>query len=29
MGHVYYYNFEEMGLPPPYPDARGSKFELL
>lgn len=28
-GHVYYYNFEEMGLPPPYPDARGSKFELL
>jgi phosphatidylserine/phosphatidylglycerophosphate/cardiolipin synthase-like enzyme len=28
-GHVYYYNFEEMGLPPPYPDASGSKFELL
>jgi phosphatidylserine/phosphatidylglycerophosphate/cardiolipin synthase-like enzyme len=29
MGHVHYYNFEEMALPPPYPDARGSKFELL
>src|SRR5690606_36125289 len=29
-GHVYYYNFEEMGMPPPYPDAKGStKFELL
>lgn len=29
-GHVYYYNFEEMGMPPPYPEAKGStKFELL
>lgn len=29
-GHIYYYNFEEMGLSPPYPDAKGStKFELL
>lgn len=29
-GHIYYYNFEEMGLPLPYPDAKGStKFELL
>jgi phosphatidylserine/phosphatidylglycerophosphate/cardiolipin synthase-like enzyme len=29
-GHIYYYNFEEIGLSPPYPDAKGStKFELL
>jgi phosphatidylserine/phosphatidylglycerophosphate/cardiolipin synthase-like enzyme len=29
-GHVYYYNFEEMDMLPPYPDAKGStKFELL
>lgn len=29
-GHAYYYNFEEMGTPPPYPDAKGStRFELL
>ncbi|HEU4605134.1 MAG TPA: phosphatidylserine/phosphatidylglycerophosphate/cardiolipin synthase family protein [Nitrososphaera sp.] len=29
-GHAYYYNFEEMGMLPPYPDAKGStKFELL
>ena len=29
-GHVYYYNFEEIGLLPPYPDAKGStKFEVL
>lgn len=29
-GHVYYYNFEEMDLLPPYPDAKGStEFELL
>ena len=30
MGHIYYYNFEEMNLPPPYPKAKGgSKFSLL
>lgn len=29
-GHIYYYNFEEMNLPPPYPDAKGgSKFSFL
>ncbi|HXG05709.1 MAG TPA: phosphatidylserine/phosphatidylglycerophosphate/cardiolipin synthase family protein [Nitrososphaera sp.] len=29
-GHAYYYNFEEMGMPPPYADAKGSaSFELL
>src|SRR5581483_8745605 len=29
-GHVYYYNFEEMNMPPPYPAAKGStEFELL
>ena len=29
-GHIYYYNFEEMNLPPPYPDAKGgSKFALF
>jgi phosphatidylserine/phosphatidylglycerophosphate/cardiolipin synthase-like enzyme len=29
-GHVYYYNFEEMNMPPPYPEAKGgAKFELL
>lgn len=29
-GHVYYYNFEDVGMLPPYPDAKGStKFELL
>jgi len=30
IGHIYYYNFEEMNLPPPYPGAKGgSKFSLL
>lgn len=30
MGHIYYYNFEEMNLPPPYPKAKGgSKFSLF
>jgi phosphatidylserine/phosphatidylglycerophosphate/cardiolipin synthase-like enzyme len=30
IGHIYYYNFEEMNLPPPYPDAKGgSKFSFL
>ncbi len=29
-GHIYYYNFDEMNLPPPYPDAKGgSKFSFL
>lgn len=29
-GHIYYYNFEEMNLPPPYSDAKGgSKFSFL
>ena len=29
-GHLYYYNFEEMNLPPPYPKAKGgSKFSLF
>jgi phosphatidylserine/phosphatidylglycerophosphate/cardiolipin synthase-like enzyme len=29
-GHIYYYNFEEMNLPPPYADAKGgSKFSFL
>jgi phosphatidylserine/phosphatidylglycerophosphate/cardiolipin synthase-like enzyme len=29
-GHIYYYNFEEMNLPPPYPNAKGgSKFSFL
>ncbi|MGA7368211.1 MAG: phosphatidylserine/phosphatidylglycerophosphate/cardiolipin synthase family protein [Nitrososphaeraceae archaeon] len=29
-GHIYYYNFEEMNLPPPYPEAKGgSKFSFL
>jgi hypothetical protein len=29
-GHVYYYNFKEMDLLSPYPDAKEStKFELL
>ncbi|MGH9976934.1 MAG: phospholipase D-like domain-containing protein, partial [Nitrososphaeraceae archaeon] len=29
-GHLYYYNFEEMNLPPPYPNAKGgSKFSLF
>jgi phosphatidylserine/phosphatidylglycerophosphate/cardiolipin synthase-like enzyme len=30
IGHLYYYNFEDMHLPPPYPEAKGgSKFEFL
>jgi phosphatidylserine/phosphatidylglycerophosphate/cardiolipin synthase-like enzyme len=30
IGHIYYYNFEEMNLPPPYPGAKGgSKFSLF
>jgi hypothetical protein len=30
IGHLYYYNFEEMNLPPPYPKAKGgSKFSLF
>lgn len=30
MGHIYYFNFEEMNLPPPYPKAKGeSKFSLF
>lgn len=30
IGHLYYYNFEEMNLPPPYPGAKGgSKFSLF
>jgi phosphatidylserine/phosphatidylglycerophosphate/cardiolipin synthase-like enzyme len=30
IGHIYNYNFEEMNLPPPYPDAKGgSKFSFL
>jgi hypothetical protein len=30
IGHIYYYNFEEMNLPSPYPDAKGgSKFSFL
>jgi phosphatidylserine/phosphatidylglycerophosphate/cardiolipin synthase-like enzyme len=30
MGHIYYYNFEEMKFPPPYPEAKGgSKFSLF
>jgi phosphatidylserine/phosphatidylglycerophosphate/cardiolipin synthase-like enzyme len=30
IGHLYYYNFEEMNFPPPYPGARGgSKFSLF
>jgi phosphatidylserine/phosphatidylglycerophosphate/cardiolipin synthase-like enzyme len=30
IGHIYYYNFEEMNLPPPYPDAKGGgKFSFL
>lgn len=29
-GHLYYYNFEEMNHPPPYPEAKGgSKFSLF
>lgn len=29
-GHIYYYNFEEMNFPRPYPDARGgNKFKWL
>jgi phosphatidylserine/phosphatidylglycerophosphate/cardiolipin synthase-like enzyme len=29
-GHVYYYNFQEMGYPPPYPQAKGgNKFRLF
>lgn len=29
-GHVYYYNFEEMNCPPPYPQAKGSnKFRFF
>ena len=29
-GHVYYYNFEEMNYPPPYPQAKGgNKFRLF
>ena len=29
-GHVYYYNFEEMNCPPPYPQAKGgNKFRLF
>ena len=30
IGHIYYYNFEEMNLPPPYPEAKGgSKFSIF
>jgi phosphatidylserine/phosphatidylglycerophosphate/cardiolipin synthase-like enzyme len=30
IGHLYYYNFEEMNLPPPYPGAKGGgKFSLF
>jgi phosphatidylserine/phosphatidylglycerophosphate/cardiolipin synthase-like enzyme len=30
IGHLYYYNFEDMRLPPPYPEAKGGdKFEFL
>lgn len=30
IGHIYYYNFEEMNLPPPYPGAKGgSRFSLF
>jgi phosphatidylserine/phosphatidylglycerophosphate/cardiolipin synthase-like enzyme len=30
LGHIYYYNFEEMNYPPPYPQAKGSnKFRLF
>jgi phosphatidylserine/phosphatidylglycerophosphate/cardiolipin synthase-like enzyme len=30
IGHLYYYNFEEMNLPPPYPGAKGgTKFSLF
>ncbi|HZA06428.1 MAG TPA: phospholipase D-like domain-containing protein [Nitrososphaeraceae archaeon] len=29
-GHVYYYNFEEMNYPPPYPQAKGgNKFRFF
>jgi phosphatidylserine/phosphatidylglycerophosphate/cardiolipin synthase-like enzyme len=29
-GHVYYYNFEEMNCPPPYPNAKGgNKFRIF
>jgi len=29
-GHVYYYNFEEMNYPPPYPQAKGgNRFRLF
>lgn len=29
VGYVYYYNFEEMGYPHPYPVAKGAtKFEI-
>jgi phosphatidylserine/phosphatidylglycerophosphate/cardiolipin synthase-like enzyme len=30
IGHLYYYNFEERNLPPPYPDAKGGgRFSFL
>ncbi len=30
IGHIYYYNFEEINLPAPYPEAKGgSKFSLF
>jgi phosphatidylserine/phosphatidylglycerophosphate/cardiolipin synthase-like enzyme len=30
IGHIYYYNFEEMSLPPPYPEAKGGgRFSLF
>jgi hypothetical protein len=30
IGHIYYYNFEEMNFSPPYPEAKGgSKFSLF
>jgi hypothetical protein len=30
IGHLYYYSFEDMRLPPPYPEAKGGdKFEFL